>query len=444
MVAAPTTPRLSAAAPSFTPTVSSTQNGTFNNDVGANLLRITAENQHRDMLVSARPPKSGRYSGDDRSIDFESHLHKFELVTECEGVTDKLKWLELPHWFCGSAGEVVAMNECERDPGEAVRLAKAQLRRDFGRRNYSAQCMLEELLKGRKIAATDSKTLHSFVLALERIYKKAIQTHRRASFNTPDVMNSILRKRLDWAIPRWSIECVKKEERLEGNEDDSNMDMTFEEFLAFLRRQHRITFKRTTVSGAGESKPNVAESASGDKAGSSKAAAKDDDTRINATGSDAAKPKKNNNTNNKNNNNNRMKANEDKEQRKGMSNDAGDITNNLGENSEANPEISAADPAAAAEAPIDAENAQEPSAQGKGWSCAFCADPRFHRIDACVEFLARDGDGRFTMLKIIGACAACFARGHMKRDCRRKVKCDICGMTHATLLHRDPPAQPAS
>ena len=114
----------------------------YENPIGERLLQISTENQCRDMLVSCRPPQERRFSGDNRNIDFESHLNQFALVTDREGVTDLMKMLELRFWFSGSALTVCNLYENEPDSSVALRKVKAHLRRDYGRRNYSAQQML--------------------------------------------------------------------------------------------------------------------------------------------------------------------------------------------------------------------------------------------------------------------------------------------------------------
>ena len=51
------------------------------------LFRLQTEASARDMLTSQRPPQERRFSGEDKSVDFEATLHLFELVTNIDGVT---------------------------------------------------------------------------------------------------------------------------------------------------------------------------------------------------------------------------------------------------------------------------------------------------------------------------------------------------------------------
>ena len=164
-----------------------------------------------------------------------------------------------------------------------------------------------------------------------------------------------------------------------------------------------------------------------------------------------------NDNNNDNNNNNQTKQNETNDQRPVDKNGSGGKTNRNGGRKKFNggksaaiPSESAADPANAAETTTNAQinEATAPTAettpQGESWSCLFCSDPIYHSIDECAEFIARDRDGRFNMIKIMGVCAACYGRGHIARECDKNVRCDTCGGRHATLMHFDPPSQPTS
>ena len=82
----------------------------------------------REMMASGRPPKEKKFSGDDRTVDFESYMSKFERVTAGDHITDQMKFMELGHWFIGSAAEIVSMYELEPDPTVALNQAKDHLR----------------------------------------------------------------------------------------------------------------------------------------------------------------------------------------------------------------------------------------------------------------------------------------------------------------------------
>ena len=124
------------------------------------------------------------------------------------------------------------------------------MRREFGKRNYSAQRMLDELLSGKQIPNGDSQQLQTFILALEKTYRRAVDTGRESTFDSQDTINSILRKRLDHLIPRWSVECGKRLDRWDPEVDDeSTLEFTFCDFLAFLRKQNCISVYKSSIKG---------------------------------------------------------------------------------------------------------------------------------------------------------------------------------------------------
>ena len=219
------------------------------NTIQEDLLRVSAQRLQRDMMVSARPLKDKRFSGDDRSVDFEAFINRFEMVTADKALTDSMRFLELMHWCKGNALQVVSMYELESDPSVALKQAKAHLRKDYGRQNSSATMMLEELLAGKRIQENEPKRFQGFVLSLQHIYKKAEQTGRASTFNSPDLINTILRKKFDFLIKKWAEERVKMEEQWDEEPGNCNFDMDFNAFLLFLRRHQKIAETNQLIGG---------------------------------------------------------------------------------------------------------------------------------------------------------------------------------------------------
>ena len=56
------------------------------------LLGVSSCRLAREMMTSNRPPKEKRFSGDDRSIDFDSYMCEFKRVIADEHITDQMKW----------------------------------------------------------------------------------------------------------------------------------------------------------------------------------------------------------------------------------------------------------------------------------------------------------------------------------------------------------------
>ena len=70
-------------------------------------------------------------------------------------------------------------------------------------------------------------------------------------------------------------------------------------------------------------------------------------------------------------------------------------------------------------------------------SCFFCQSS--HYLDSCQKFQAMDLSKRkeFCLEKYL--CFGCLRKGHVSRDCRRRLKCQICSKRHPTVLHGDEP-----
>ena len=67
--------------------------------------------------------------------------------------------------------------------------------------------------------------------------------------------------------------------------------------------------------------------------------------------------------------------------------------------------------------------------------CIFCEES--HGLENCPVFLEADIETRSDMIRGKGLCFACFSQGHIKRDCKRTIKCGICKKNHNTLFHRE-------
>ena len=66
-------------------------------------------------------------------------------------------------------------------------------------------------------------------------------------------------------------------------------------------------------------------------------------------------------------------------------------------------------------------------------SCVLCLQP--HSIDDCSAFKNMTLQDRQASIKKHRLCWGCLKKGHMKRNCTRKKRCENCGGCHPTLLH---------
>lgn len=65
--------------------------------------------------------------------------------------------------------------------------------------------------------------------------------------------------------------------------------------------------------------------------------------------------------------------------------------------------------------------------------CAFCSGD--HTLEVCRKFTVRPHKEKVDFLRAKGACFGCLTLGHMSRDCKKRISCDICQKKHPALLH---------
>ena len=57
----------------------------------------------------------------------------------------------------------------------------------------------------------------------------------------------------------------------------------------------------------------------------------------------------------------------------------------------------------------------------------------------CHQFKNHPHKEKVDFLKINGYCFGCLMRGHMSRNCRKRLTCQTCQKSHPTILHIDSP-----
>lgn len=68
-------------------------------------------------------------------------------------------------------------------------------------------------------------------------------------------------------------------------------------------------------------------------------------------------------------------------------------------------------------------------------SCSFCHGN--HALTDCKTLKSESRDKKVGHLKRNGHCFGCLKKGHMSKDCNKKMVCQICQRKHPTLLHID-------
>ena len=68
-------------------------------------------------------------------------------------------------------------------------------------------------------------------------------------------------------------------------------------------------------------------------------------------------------------------------------------------------------------------------------SCLLCHNT--HQLHKCPNLMKRSLEDRRAYIKDNKLCYGCLKHGHMAKDCRRRLTCDICAKRHPSCLHDD-------
>ena len=364
----------------------------------------------QNLLVQSRPPKEKLFSGADKKIDFESYWTRFEHVMKTQGTTPTMVVLEIPHWFTGPAAIIIEKYCNIKDPADAVERMKKHLKSEFGRQNLTAKKMLDQLLEGQQIQAKEGEALQTFIFQLENIYQRAEETGRTVTFNTPEIYNTILHRKLSSYLHRWAVEVVKHDRKY-AKEGKTVPDMTFEDFIEFLKMQQQITAYRDAMDGEKSSTIPRGNSRYGnrgnDRVTPSKFALTDiqeeeviPDTDIAATAAE----------------NNQTRPNFNSQGR-------GRPTFRVNPNHNPVPSTK----------PFPRKEEMRPRDPGV---CRVCKATDDHTLEKCPSFL--DSQDRMSVCWKTGHCFNCLGHGHVASKCPLGPQCNQCKGKHHSLLHKDP------
>ena len=96
----------------------------------------------------------------------------------------------------------------------------AELKRYYGSKNNTAEGLLEKILDGQQIKEGDNRALTTFLIALRRFHVFATQTGKARHFDSPDILNRILRTKLGFLVKFWSKKRVEQGRKGGEGEDD--------------------------------------------------------------------------------------------------------------------------------------------------------------------------------------------------------------------------------
>ena len=60
-----------------------------------------------------------------------------------------------------------------------------------------------------------------------------------------------------------------------------------------------------------------------------------------------------------------------------------------------------------------------------------------HTLYSCYEFKKNNMDEHHDFIRLKRLCFGCLNKGHISKDCRRKLTCQKCEKPHPTVLHYD-------
>ena len=410
--------------PTPTTTVGAGQPGLMQGDVARSLLTVNLMAHAHDLVVQSRPPAQKRFSGGNAQ-DFETFVNQFNKATKVEGVTDQMRFLELKHWVSGPASLVVTQYENEQNSTEALAKAIAHLKREFGRKLFTARQMLDELLAGPKLNENDNDAIQVFILKLSQVHKRAVETKREATFSTRETFDDIIRRKLPFYAHKWATKYTDSEERIVANPAQAD-ELTFSSFLEFCRRMNKISvnkkaiFKVDSAPTASSAKTATQNTAS---AGNRKAkiAATDvncnQDVNASVAATTTSKPR-----NNKKPSFPMKKGHGTAAQPKSYA--AATKTTNGGDSSKGKP---------------SSYPSKDTASKATGEKpCPACENGR-HDLDACREFLKKDDEDRRSFVRKKGICYRCLKHGHIAADCPVDVRCSECNGKHNAVFHRTLP-----
>ena len=397
------------------------QPGLLQGDVARSLLTVNLMSHARDMIVQSRPPAQKRFSGG-TAQDFETFMTQFEKAMKVDGVTDQMRFCELKYWVTGSASLVVTQYENEQDSTEALKRAKDHLRREFGRKLFTARQMLDELLSGPKLNENDNEAVQAFLLKLSQVHKRAIETKREATFSTRETFDDIIRKKLPSYARKWATKYTDSEERIADNPSRAE-ELTFSTFLDFCRRMNKINANRKAIFKADAATTQSASKANSQSNGNTaagnrrpKIAATDVSTESDVNASVAATTT--------------SKPRNKKPQvpmKKGTAPPAKTYA------AAATRTASGGDSQKGKPTPASSKDTSPKSTGEK--PCLACESGR-HDLDACREFMKKDDEDRRLFVRQKGICYRCLKHGHLAANCPVDVRCKECNGKHNSVFHR--------
>ena len=124
-------------------------------------LLVTDDLRQRKMAAShakdSRPAK--KFSGG-TPFEYRNCIARFEQAVNNVGMDERMKLLEMAHWFSGNAADVVDSFSANKDAELAYATARSQLDSPFGSTCDSVLPLVRQISMGKPIAESDLVTSH--------------------------------------------------------------------------------------------------------------------------------------------------------------------------------------------------------------------------------------------------------------------------------------------
>ena len=197
-------------------------------------------------IVERHRPKE-KFTGANRSIDFEDHVRQFRKAVDVPGLPASYKLAELTEWFDGLARMQIRRFLRRDDHQVALEEALEKLELEHGARMTSAEEMLEDLLTGGKLEYSDAIGLSQLVSGIEEKFALAEETGRDAEFGRAHVWKLVLDRKVPHLRAKWAMELGKAKKRKEK-------EVKFEKFIEFLNDQKINAMEWWNLKGVEEEK----------------------------------------------------------------------------------------------------------------------------------------------------------------------------------------------
>eukprot|EP00914_Ancora_sagittata_P024501 GHVO01048959.1.p1 GENE.GHVO01048959.1~~GHVO01048959.1.p1 ORF type:complete len:712 (+),score=68.67 GHVO01048959.1:107-2242(+) len=83
---------------------------------------------------------------------------------------------------------------------------------------------------------------------------------------------------------------------------------------------------------------------------------------------------------------------------------------------------------------VTTQSVAPPQQQKSDATCPVCGQGG-HRTEKCRLLVAADLPERKKLISTKGLCFGCLGRGHISKNCRSRMKCEVCQRRHPTMLH---------